>query len=151
MRTPNLIKCIECGRDASIFAETCPACSSAAFRGVPCEICRETLRERDALQVGPSGEYAKYYHHACLQQFFTVTASVRCSDCGASLSDVSADAIARSEAVCSQCGSHYPFGQLCCSHCGLPFISGLHKKLGILMRHSFCEKFHENYMRGLGV
>lgn len=90
-----LVSCIECGRQISDSARSCPACSANEPRGVTCELCRRQMRRSDghACQRSSGGWDPSYSegvaHSICIDRYFTPPATLACPDCGRRLAGTS--------------------------------------------------------------
>ncbi len=112
----NLIPCIDCGKNVSRSARTCPHCASQDPVGVTCVECEGRLSTGKAATFGDS-EYPKYFHPECLttivREYFSPYEPLHCHDCHGLLNTPPpgdhAWAKGYPEKPCPHCGCSKPF------------------------------------------
>ena len=134
-----LISCIECNRQISDSAPSCPGCSASEPRGVTCKLCTRQMRRSDGFTckrtifMSPSSGYSTWEevaHKECIDRYFTPPQTLACPDCGLRLAGIndnytSVELWKRGEtgSSCPGCGALDVFGgesrnRRCC---GAPF------------------------------
>lgn len=92
-----LTGCIECGRQISDSAESCPGCGTKEPRGVECKLCKRQMRRSDGSTcertefMSPSSGHSTWKetaHRECIERYFTPPASLVCPDCGLRLAGI---------------------------------------------------------------
>ena len=124
---PNLIPCIECGRNISPSANKCPHCGNTDPLGVQCFDCGQRLKRAASTLFGSSSEHVNF-HHECLAGFasnyFSPSEQLKCKDCHAILTFLPpvGDIRWATQSIkmpCPKCGCRIPIGQRR-SYNGLP-------------------------------
>jgi hypothetical protein len=161
---PNLVPCVNCRHTVSLSAPLCPACGEPEPAGVPCGLCGERLKRRDAFEGGRSRGVA--FHRSCIAQHFQFPKTFRCTDCNSSLETLPLrEALMAGESLpvlaCPCCGGVTTFRFLPqCEYCSLPIFqfqrtmlgewnyAGANDETGYQERvHEFCAT---NYWARLG-
>jgi hypothetical protein len=135
-----LVSCIECSRQISDTAQSCPGCLTKEPRGVFCELCNRTMRRSEgfACQRSSGGWDPSYWevtaHRTCIDAHFTPPATLACPDCGLHLAGSSDSWTAHGlwkarPGCCARCGAIGVFGgkEKGCGQCHAvfyPFQSG---------------------------
>ncbi len=133
-----LIGCIECNRQISDSARSCPNCSTTEPRGVRCSLCERQMRRFDGIacerMVGsPSSGWTpreEVAHRDCVERHFTPPAGLACPDCRLNLAGVNDSYTARglwargrtADNECPRCGASDVFARAASNRgcCGAP-------------------------------
>ena len=88
--------CIECNRQISDSALSCPGCATTEPKGVKCELCARQLRRSEGItckrtRSSPSSgpwSWEAVAHKDCVDRYFTPPAALACPDCGMLLAGI---------------------------------------------------------------
>jgi hypothetical protein len=91
-----LISCIECHRQISDSATSCPGCSTNEPKGVGCALCERQMRRSEGVtckRIGgsPSSGFSIYdevAHKDCIERYLTPPATLACPECGVRLAGI---------------------------------------------------------------
>lgn len=131
MTQSTLQACIECGRQVSRSAHTCPGCGKNPD-GKTCFICKIRARESEVIICNYSLKPGDV-HLDCFLRIFRIPEDLKCQDCGFSLAENAATEITPSNLriaylnACPNCGATRIFSDLGsppeCQECELPIFS----------------------------